>query len=304
MSDIEYKIMLFNADEIGDDGTDYGSVSSGASIRITIAPGNYNIRITASLSGAFYAEGEPANPVQVTAGSTSSAAIKLTVFISYYLNDPAFSSVPEIDLPLAVTLSSSMWNEILTGIGGQSKFVNLDLSGCKLSDDTSGGGLYANGTFDPDRSNNAGGKVKIKSLILPNAAASIPSGSHSGSPFPAFDGFTNLTTLYTGSGIKTIGEYAFTGLNLTDVTLGSVSEIGVCAFQSNNLTSVTIPAGAFSNSVPHQTLRVEIGTGGIFYTPSTGIEGGFDAFADPANDNFIKAGIYTWDGSNWNYTAP
>jgi hypothetical protein len=270
MSDIVYNIRLFNADDPADDGIRYGPGTSGTPIRITVAPGNYKIRVSAYLNGAFYAEGETSVPVRVTAGSTSSAPVTLTVYISFYLNDFVFSSANEIDLPLAFALDSARWNEILTEIDNRGTNVNLDLSQCKLSTDTAGGGLYAEGTFDPFPNNNSihiSGKALIKTLILPNAATAIP-GTLTTS---TFSGFTNLSSISIAGGC----------------------ELGSAPFQGcNNVSSVVI------------------GTGGITYDLSsgTGILGGFDAFADPSSTGIIPAGTYTWDGTAnagngaWNHT--
>jgi hypothetical protein len=215
------------------------------------------------------------------------------VDIHSYITDPVFSSATVIDLPLAVTLSSSKWSQILSAIDSESRKVNLDLSQCKRSTDTSGGGLYSNGTFDPDLTNSTG-KHLINSLILPDAAIAIQAGTAGGNG--TFDGFICMTAIDTGNGIQTIGDYAFCNLNpyLANVTLGSnvttignyafvycsfltgitfpnsLTEIGVEAFmQNSNLTSVTIPGGcnignnAFLDA--DQITSVTIGAGGITY---------------------------------------
>ena len=232
MGDIDYTITLFNANNHADNGTDYGPLRAGALIKITVNPGYYKIRVAAYLNGAFYARGEtdPAVPVQVIAGSTTTVPILLAVDLHSYLTAPVFSSANVIDLPLAVTLSSSKWNEILSAIDSESKNVNLDLSQCKRSTDTSGGGLYSNGTFDPDFSNPTG-KNLIKSLILPDAATAIQAGTAGGNA--TFNDFTSMSAIDTGNGIQTIGDYAFCNLNpcLANVTLGSnVTTIGQYAF--------------------------------------------------------------------------
>jgi len=313
MANIVYNYKLFDLDDPDDrDGMKYNGTLSGD--RITVDPGNYKIRLTAYLNNAFYAEGETDDNsrVHVTAGSSTPVSITLKVHIDRYLEDPAFDGVNVIDLPLAVTLTSGKWSAILTDI---SRPVNLDLSQCTVPD----------GTFDPTPGNSTG-KGLITSLILPNNATAIQAGANSSNP--SFAGF-NLTTIKIGNNIQTIGAYAFIGVGLTSVTLGSgVSVIGSAAFQYNNLTSIIVPGGvqigpgafdynndllditigggcvldvgAFNNY--SQATRVVIGTGGITYSGTTGILGGFDALADPSGSGHIPAGTYTWDGSTWNDT--
>jgi hypothetical protein len=305
MGSLVYKYKLFDLDDPDDsDGMKYNGTLSGG--RITVDPGNYKIRLTAYLNDAFYADGETTDPVQVTAGSTSSVTITLTVNILTYLGESGSSSA--IDLPLAVTLSISKWEAILDAIGTQGTPVNLDLSQCTVP----------GGTFDPSPGSSTG-KELIVSLILPNAVTAIEAGTNSSNP--SFAGF-NLTTLKIGNNIQTIGAYAFIGVGLTSVALGSsVSVIGSASFQYNNLTSITIPGGvqigsgafdynndllditigggcvldvgAFNNY--SQAARVVIGTGGITYSGTTGILGGFDSLED--TPGHIPEGTYIWDSA-------
>ena len=131
MSSIIYKVTIFDANDPRDDGTPSGTLHGGESKTITVEPGYYKIGISAELNGADYAGGETGEPgsdqhVQVTAGSQVSVSIKLTVFLDTYLAQSSSSN--PIDLPLAVTLDSGMWINILTEIDNQPNNVNLDLS--------------------------------------------------------------------------------------------------------------------------------------------------------------------------------
>ncbi|MDR2951786.1 MAG: leucine-rich repeat domain-containing protein, partial [Treponema sp.] len=231
MSDIQYEVTLYNEGISGDDGTPGGTFEAGASISIPVAPGTYRVGIRAYLKGAVYADGETgwngSDPhVKITAGSSKGVKIVMEVYLSSYLNDPAFASAAEIDLPLAFTnLDSAKWGEILSAIDGQSKPVNLDLSACKVP----------GGTVDPG-TGNAGGKAKIKSLILPAAATAIADGTSSAATFAGFNG---LTTVKMGSGIVTIGDYAFSGLPITSVDLSGVEKIETHAFENcSSLASI------------------------------------------------------------------
>lgn len=67
-------------------------------------------------------------------------------------------------------LTEDKWKEILTDISQTDKIFVLDLSLCTRSTANTGGGLRADGTFDPIYFE---GKGRIKSLILPNATANI-----------------------------------------------------------------------------------------------------------------------------------
>ena len=74
----------------------------------------------------------------------------------------------------------------------------------------------------------------ITSVTIPNSVTSIDD--------EAFEWCRSLTSVNIGDGVKTIGNYAFSGCNLTSVKIpSSVTIIGDNAFAwCNNLTSVTV----------------------------------------------------------------
>jgi hypothetical protein len=134
------------------------------------------------------------------------------------------------DMPMP----GSVWQSLLTAIAGADKFVDLDLSRCTMD-----------GTVFNPGSSVATGKDKIVSIALPNTAESIPDAT--GVLYAAFNNFTVLKS-FSGTGLKTIGNYAFNERrSLTSVTISdSVTSIGNNAFSSTGLTSVTIPDGVMS----------------------------------------------------------
>jgi len=75
-------------------------------------------------------------------------------------------------------LTTVAWVTLLNEIDADGKYVALDLSACTRGNQTSGGGLWSDGTFYPDSylGDNAGGKgkEKIVSLVLPEAAICFP----------------------------------------------------------------------------------------------------------------------------------
>jgi len=267
IGDLVYEVKIFNADIPGDDGTDPVTLGSGGSGRITLDPGNYNLRVNAYLHNADYAEGMTTTPVQVIAGENTSATITLRVYVYWYLTDLTFSTFNVVDLPLAIYLSNARWVGILTDIGSQPKDVNLDLSGCTVP----------NGVFDPDTSITAG-KSQIISLILPNSATAIQAGSAAS---PTFAGFIALTSVIIPENVN-IANNAFDGNNaLHTIDIHDGCNIGLDAFQNcGQITSVTIGAGVTYSGV------------------GTGIHGSFDTFADPFSTGLIQAGTYTWNSTS------
>jgi hypothetical protein len=140
---------------------------------------------------------------------------------------------------LSVDLSDSEggWEALMDGLGasGQDKYVALDLSACEMS-----------GTvFNTD--GNGGGKSKVVSLTLPDAAQTIhtgSAGSGGAGDLSAFRDFNNLTEV-SGAGITRIPNYAFyERTSLTTVSFPAATEItGPAAFYGcTALTTVNFPA--------------------------------------------------------------
>jgi hypothetical protein len=163
-------------------------------------------------------------------------------------------------------LTSAAWATLLNEIKTDGKYVALDLSACTRGDQTSGGGLWNDGSFNPDPAlpNVEEGRNKIVSLILPEAATSTAEGKFlhydsTGKPVyeeTGFDGFTNLKNI-TGVNITTISRTSFIRLGtyytsegvaawkagiLTSIDFPNVTTIGERAFEAcYNLINVNIP---------------------------------------------------------------
>ena len=173
------------------------------------------------------------------------ASVIVPVYISNVNNIAAYlSSAPggnsqldPVNLSMAVALSESNWNAILSAIQNQSptKLIALDLSACTHGGSTSGNGLRSNGTFSPGTANSSSlGVNYIVSLVLPDTATNIVSGIN--------NSYFYLRTV-SGSGITSIGSSAFEGCTaLTSVSFPEATSIGNTAFQNcTGLTSVSFP---------------------------------------------------------------
>jgi hypothetical protein len=159
-------------------------------------------------------------------------------------------------------LTPSAWVALLNEIETGGKYVELDLSACTPGSQSSGGGLWIDGTFNADpvpvsNLNNIIGKDKIVSLILPEAASSIAERflyiDNNGLPVyeKCFLYFRTLKSI-TGINITAIGRNAFAGLGtynghnyggcLTSINFPKVQTIGRDAFSGcYSLISANIP---------------------------------------------------------------
>jgi hypothetical protein len=215
------------------------------------------------------------NPVTytVTAGDGSFAVWTVTVeygpitsldnIVPYLNSATAAGDIADpVPLPVGIALSSAAWRGLLDKIEAGGKYVNLDLSACPGFTDVSGGGLYADGTFDPFEADTDTGRIaakgKIVSLVLPGDAASIVDGreiekeNESNEIYASFQHFAALKSV-TGEGITSIGELAFALCDaLESVDFPGAAGVGYGAFfgcmalESARIPSVTsIGLGAF-----------------------------------------------------------
>jgi hypothetical protein len=149
-----------------------------------------------------------------------------------------------ISLHLALPLTGDNWNNLLIAIDGAGKYVNLDLSACTRSSETTGPGLNSNGIFDLNPTVSTG-KDFIVFFTMPETAII---GASRSVATPAVAGFNNMNEedIIWGD-VTHIGQNAFPNNSLTSVIIpNSVTHIGSLAFSNNSLTSVAIP-----NSVTH-----------------------------------------------------
>jgi hypothetical protein len=170
-------------------------------------------------------------------------------YLAYIASQSGEGSPAENPIPLNIQLNlgtmtdaNSNWQEVLKALAEANKFVELDLSRCSM-----------NGTaFDPYFRNPdplADGKAMIVHITLPDAAESIPNGNYGGpSTSIPFHKFTALES-FSGTGLKTIGDYAFRGCaNLAMTELPStITSIGFGAFTvCTELALTSLPAGLSS----------------------------------------------------------
>ena len=189
-------------------------------------------------------------------------ALTATAAVTDYLNDATggTSAADPVLLSVDITLDAAGWAGLLAAIAaaGLPKYVDLDLSDCDKGTHSSGGGFHSSGTFDPGTAASA----YIVSLVLPDAATSIPAGSSSS--HSAFRNFTVLKNI-SGKNIQSIGNYAFDNCTalatadfpaatyvsdyafrnctaLTTVSLRAATCIEIAAFQNcTALATVSLP---------------------------------------------------------------
>jgi hypothetical protein len=202
-----------------------------------------------SVSPASGAAQDFSGPVTytVTAADGTAAAYTVTVFpvvppadITAYLNN--YTGPEPVPLAVDITLSPTGWSDLLGQIAAASppKSVALDLSGCVPGTHSTGGGLYGDGTFDPDYTNTSAAKGRIVSLTLPEGATDIAAGTSSN---PAFKNFTALQTVSLPA-VTGIGNYAFYDCTaLETISLPAVTGIGNYAFSHcTALETISLPA--------------------------------------------------------------
>jgi hypothetical protein len=161
--------------------------------------------------------------------------------------------------PLDVTLNSTQWYNILSAIAAKGQYVTLDLTDCARGPYNSGGGLYSNGTFDPDPGIAASGEQYVTALTLPDAAESVEASMNFvNSTFRHFTALKSVggawTTVIKSSAFSyctaltsvdfpeaiTIGNTAFFHCDsLTSVDFPKAETIGTSAFSYTNLTNLS-----------------------------------------------------------------
>jgi chitodextrinase len=202
----------------------------------------------------------------VTGTATPTDTLNSIATVAAYLADAPGGAAAgnPVPLPVGVQLSAAGWAGLLGAVQAADKFVALDLSACPKGTGSSGGGLYADGTFDPYQTDTDAGRIaakgKIVSLVLPDAASGI-AGSYGGAAFRCFDALREIE----GANVTTIGVFAFLDCSaLTTADFPVAATIGNYAFRGCvSLATLSLPA------VP----PVLAGTG-VFYGTNLGAGAG------------------------------
>ena len=137
-----------------------------------------------------------------------------------------------ISIPAVFSLDADnwqVWRDLLGVIAEVGKFVELDLSTCKMD-----------GTEIDLLSNVSTGKNRIVTIILPNDATSLRAGANAAGSVS--NNFSALTTV-TGNNIITVNNHAFNGRTaLVTVNLPKATTFGNQTFNNcTALTSVNLP---------------------------------------------------------------
>ncbi|MDR0685016.1 MAG: leucine-rich repeat protein [Spirochaetaceae bacterium] len=197
--------------------------SSHLTVRAKTAEGRYGTAVVAVLD---------------TGGLTSITAIR------EYLNNTNAGRNVNDPVPLRVNLNLSDtggngWGDLLAVIEEAGKFVEMDLSDCVMNDST----------FDTSPENDTG-KDRIASLILPDAAEKIVSGSSNSATFKHF----SILRKVTGRRAKEVGSYSFQEcFSLTSVDFPlAVTVYSNAFYKCAALTSVSFPAATSIGSSAFQ----------------------------------------------------
>jgi hypothetical protein len=194
--------------------------------------------------------------------------------IEEYLDDaePGTAAAP-IFLPVKLDLANTGgngWSGLLSTIQSAGKNVALDLSACAIS-----GNALGVMEFDPGTAGT--GEEYIVSLVLPDTAASIKTGSYDN---PTFKNFTNLKAI-SGAGVTTIGQRAFSDCTTLEmVSLPALTNTsGEVFYSCTALTTVSLPAAmsiggyAFSYCTALETVSLPAATsiGGYAFRECTAL---------------------------------
>jgi hypothetical protein len=185
------------------------------------------------------------------------------------------TGAPAQPLNVMPSLNLMYWPRLLELLDEAKNYVSLDLSDCALS------ALTESTAFNPYSSISAG-KEFITSLILPEAAESIPAGT---AEAPPFSDFANLGYLEAPN-VAGLGAYCFAGCSaLETVNLPLVNSIGSYAFSGcSALKIIDLPVlnsigdYAFSDCSSLKTVDLsalslgQYSSGTYIFTGCTGLE--------------------------------
>ena len=271
----------------------------GDTVYVQVVPGRWSVNITAidPLDSDKTVAIGVTRDIEVRAGQRNSTSVQMAFAIVEPIQSYLEWAGNPVSLHLALQLTQDNWNDLLDALASVNKNVNMNLALCTRSNETSGGGLLSNGTFNPSTGSSAG-KGYVVSLTLPDAATNIADGNLTTS---TFDGFSSLEYVNTGSGVTSIGDYAFSNVGLSSFTItNNITSIGDNAFSGNNLSNVNIPNSVSSIGADAFTgnplVSINIGAGKSFNTNA--FPNGFmDVYSNIFNH---PAGNFSWNGSIWN----
>ena len=166
------------------------------------------------------------NLIAAAGGSSATNAVPLTI---------------DMDLGEKADGSKSNWDVLMEVLYLAEKYVSLDLSDASCDDNI----------FDPDKDYTFG-KDWITAIVLPNSATGIAAGYNDTYYGMTFRGFSKLDSI-SGSGITSIGAYAFMGIPLKSADFPEATSVGTFAFYACLLLDtldvpklVTLAEAAFS----------------------------------------------------------
>ncbi|MDR2965181.1 MAG: leucine-rich repeat domain-containing protein [Treponema sp.] len=146
-----------------------------------------------------------------------------------------------ININLGDTQSeSSGWGQLLATIGSTGKYVNLDLSPCKMN---------STSFYSPNASTLSAGKERIVSIVLPNVARSIGDNAFGGVLSDESAHHYHISSRYivlesvSSQSVTSIGDNAFSTCSaLQSVNFPAAISIGDYAFTNSYLRSANFPA--------------------------------------------------------------
>ncbi|MDR1286346.1 MAG: leucine-rich repeat domain-containing protein [Treponema sp.] len=229
-----------NTENANTGGTPVGIAANYTPLTNTEGTWYYYVTVTNTITdnsdGGVKVQSLSSNPAEIAVGTSLPSLAAIEAYLAAVPGGGTPASA--VTLPVGMALSAANWSGILSRINTAGKYVNLNLSACTKWTHSSGGGLYASGTFDPNNAVSTG-KSRIVSLTLPNAATGIKAGAYYNA---TFKNFTVLVEL-NAAAVETVGDAAFFNCTaLTTVTLPKAQTIGNGVFWTcTALTTITTP---------------------------------------------------------------
>jgi hypothetical protein len=206
-----------------------------------------------AIGGGVYTFTMPQAAVTLSAEFIGGELVSIAGVNAYLANaaggDTAANPLP---LQVSIALDDGGWANLLAAIAGAGKYVALDLSGSTL----------AGTEFDP-RAGSVGGKERIVSFTLPDAAETLTYDLIS----PAFENFSALAAV-SGENITDTGSFTFRdNTALKTISFPNATGIGIYSFYGcTALKTVSLPNAtdigsyAFSGCTALKTISLTYAT--------------------------------------------